>query len=273
MGRRTQVLVAAMNQVDHSLIKRMNIETDAIIGNQCDYNSVEDFEYNGKKIKYLNFAERGVGLNRNNALMRADGDILIFADEDEIFVKDYSEIITKAYDEIPDADAIIFNIKTIGNDVGRRNITKVSRVCLLNAMNYGAARLSVKNDAVKRKNMCFHRQFGGGTVFSSGEDTLFIVDLIRKGLKVYVYPVCLASVDQTNSSWFEGYTEKYFYDKGALFAAISKHFGWILCRLVFWKNRKRYNLDGKTYKEYIKVAKSGFRNYEKGISYQDCVRS
>ena len=36
-----QVLVAAMNQTDHSLLDRMNIQSDAIIGNQCDYNSGE----------------------------------------------------------------------------------------------------------------------------------------------------------------------------------------------------------------------------------------
>ena len=69
-----QVLVAAMNQTDHSLLDRMNIQSDAIIGNQCDYNSVEKFEYDGHSITYLNFAERGVGLNRNNALMRATAD-------------------------------------------------------------------------------------------------------------------------------------------------------------------------------------------------------
>ena len=66
-----QVLVAAMHQSDHSLIDKMNITTDAIVGNQCDFDSVEHFEHNSNKITYLNFKERGVGLNRNNTLMRA----------------------------------------------------------------------------------------------------------------------------------------------------------------------------------------------------------
>ena len=50
-----QVLVAAMGQEDHSLIKKMNLKTDAIIGNQCDKNSIERFEENGNKFCYLNF--------------------------------------------------------------------------------------------------------------------------------------------------------------------------------------------------------------------------
>ena len=62
-----QVLVAAMNQDDHSLPQKMNLKCDAIIGNQCNRNSIEESEWKGNKIKYLNFNERGVGLNRNNA--------------------------------------------------------------------------------------------------------------------------------------------------------------------------------------------------------------
>ena len=106
---RIQVLVAAMHQTDHSLLEKMNIQTDAIIGNQCDRNEVEDFEWNGHRIKYLNFAERGVGLNRNNALMRADADICLFADDDMVYVDGYAEKILTAFNENPDADVIVFN--------------------------------------------------------------------------------------------------------------------------------------------------------------------
>ena len=66
-GKTIEVLVATMNQNDHSLIKRMNIQTDAIVGNQCNRDSIEEFCYNGRNITYLNFCEKGVGLNRNNA--------------------------------------------------------------------------------------------------------------------------------------------------------------------------------------------------------------
>ena len=45
---RIQILVAAMNQKDHNLLKKLNIRSDVIAGNQCGYDSVEHFEYNGK---------------------------------------------------------------------------------------------------------------------------------------------------------------------------------------------------------------------------------
>lgn len=81
-----QVLVAAMNQTDHSLLDKMNIDSDVIVGNQCTFNSIEKFMYKSHNAVYLNFNERGVGLNRNNSLIRATGDICLFADDDMRYI-------------------------------------------------------------------------------------------------------------------------------------------------------------------------------------------
>lgn len=106
-----EVLVATMNQEDDcSLPIDMNIQSDAIIGNQCGRNEIKELEYNGHRIKYLSFAEKGVGLNRNNALMRSTADICVLADDDQIFVDGYSEIISNSFRQNPDADVIIFNL-------------------------------------------------------------------------------------------------------------------------------------------------------------------
>ena len=48
-----QVLVAAMHQTDKSLLEKMNIQSDAIVCNQCGTNEFEDFTWNGHAIRYL----------------------------------------------------------------------------------------------------------------------------------------------------------------------------------------------------------------------------
>ena len=106
-----QVLVATMNQTDHSLLKKMNIRSDVIVGNQCDLDCIERFSYREHRAVYLNFAERGVGLNRNNALMRADGDICLFADDDMVYHDNYVQTVTDAFKAHPDADVILFNLE------------------------------------------------------------------------------------------------------------------------------------------------------------------
>ena len=40
--------------------------------------------------------------------------------------------------------------------------------------------------------------------------------------KLYASKEYIGSINHVSSSWFNGYTEKYFFDKGALFIAISK---------------------------------------------------
>lgn len=105
-----QVLVSTMHQVDHSLLEKMNISSDSIIINQCNRNEVENFQYCGFDIKFISYDERGIGLSRNNALMRASADICLFSDEDVKYVDDYKNIIVRAFEENPRADIIIFNV-------------------------------------------------------------------------------------------------------------------------------------------------------------------
>ncbi|MBE6602908.1 MAG: glycosyltransferase family 2 protein [Ruminococcaceae bacterium] len=225
---RIQVLVAAMHQTDHSLLEKMNIQTDAIIGNQCDRNEVEDFEWNGHRIKYLNFAERGVGLNRNNALMRADADICLFADDDMVYVDGYAEKIENAFKANPKADVVVFNL--IERDSERKQIKKACRVGYLNYLRYGTARIAFKLDKVKAQGIYFNQCFGGGTEHAHGEDNLFLTACLNRGLKIYAVPMEIAELkDERPSSWNTGYDDKYLVDQGILYKTISRRWWRLLC--------------------------------------------
>ena len=48
-----EVLVAAMGQSDCQLIADMNIQTDALIGNQCDKNEIREFQIDENYILFL----------------------------------------------------------------------------------------------------------------------------------------------------------------------------------------------------------------------------
>ena len=51
---KVQVLIAALNQ-EKDIVKKLNIQTDAILSNQCDENKVEEFKYEKNNILCLNF--------------------------------------------------------------------------------------------------------------------------------------------------------------------------------------------------------------------------
>ena len=235
-----QVLVATMNQTDHSLIEKMNIRTAAIVGNQCDHNSVETFERNGQTIAYYNFAERGVGLNRNNTLMRATADVCLFADDDMVYVDNYTEIIEKAFSENPQADVLVFNL--IEKVPTRKLITKKTKVGYLNYLRYGTARVAVRLDSVKKYGIYFNQCFGGGTEHCHGEDNLFLNACLKNGLKIVAVPEYIATLtEERESSWNNGYDEKYIKDQGVLFRILSRRWWRLLCFQDAYRRHKSYN--------------------------------
>lgn len=232
-----QVLVATMNQKDDYLLTQMNIQTDAIIGNQCDRDEIVHQSYKGKTIAWLSFNERGVGLNRNNTLMRADADICLLADDDVTFVDNYEAIVKKAFQDCPDADVLVFNL--MGDDSYQN--TKINRINQFNYQRYGAPRLVFRRNSVSMAGIYFNQNFGGGTRYGSGEDTLFIKACLDKHLKIYGVPVAIAKIsNERPSTWFNGYDEKYFLSKGVLFYYLNPRLYRIFSFIHCVKNRDLY---------------------------------
>ena len=80
-----QILVSSLNQEVKSLAEKMNLQADAILINQCNENRYEEWTQDGHRIRCYHLAERGVGLSRNTALLRADADLCLFSDEDIVY--------------------------------------------------------------------------------------------------------------------------------------------------------------------------------------------
>lgn len=217
---RVQVLASVMNQ-SLDIVDKMNISSDAIIINQCSQFELQKLVKGERNISIYSFSERGVGLSRNNALIHASEDILLFADDDLVYNNTYETQIIREFEEHPDADMIFFNVPSLNCKRPSFMVKKFSRVHWFNCLRYGTIRIAVKRLSIHSRNITFSLLFGGGAYYGSGEDTLFIHECLKKGLKIYTSPEIIGYVEQKTSSWFRGYNEKYFYDKGALFYSIS----------------------------------------------------
>lgn len=242
---RVQVLVAAMHQDDHSLLEKMNIQCDAIVGNQCDRNEVDQFEWNGHAVTYLNFAERGGSRNRNNALLRADADICLLADDDMVYHDNYVQTVQEAFAVHPDADVIIFNIQ---EPTPTRYITpKAVRVSWRNYLRYGAVRIAFRLQPIRENGIFFNLCFGPGTDRQFGEDSLFLTSCLRHKLTVYAVPESLATLtEERESTWFKGYDRAYLRSKGALFRAVSRRWYRFLCLQDALRHHNKYGLSALT---------------------------
>ena len=212
-----QVLVATMHQKDLSLLEKMNIRCSAVIANQADGQELLCQSTPYGEVKMITTATRGVGLNRNLALLLAQGDILLFADDDVVYDDGMPQAVLEAFEKLPEADVIVFGLNMTKNGaITETRRVKTGRLRVYNSMRYGTCRMAVRREALLRGNISFHQMFGGGCPFSAGEDSLFLKNCFDRGLKVYGYDYQLGSCCKDSSTWFVGYNEKYFYDKGVL---------------------------------------------------------
>ena len=233
-----QTLVVTTAQQDCSLPEKMNLRTDAIIGNQCGRDEITEFEYNGHKIRYICTSTTGVGINRNETLQRAECDLCVLADDDMTFLDGYEETVREWFEKLPGADMLIFNLE---GGKKRYKCSKVERIHRLNYGRFGAARIAFRHKSVRFSGVTFHTMFGGGSEYSCGEDTLFLRACLRKGLKIYGVPAALAQIHDGDSTWFQGYTDKYFFDKGVLYYALNGRFCKLHALVHCLRYRKKYS--------------------------------
>lgn len=217
---RIEVIISAMNVETIDFYKKFNIESDCLIINQAGYNAYEEKTDGDYKIRMITTDTKGSGTSRNIGLLNSTADIIVFADDDEVFEKGYVQKIKDGFISHPDVDFFVF--KTIIYQDGKE-IVKVSEEKNLNFYNclrYGSVHFVFKREAIERKNIHLSTYFGAGTENGSGEDSLFIMGAIKKGIKVRTNTDLLARVYNDGSTWFRGFDEKYFYDKGKLSRAL-----------------------------------------------------
>ncbi len=254
-----QVLAVTMNQTDESLIKKMNLQTDAIIGNQCKINKVNNVVLDDMKVKFISTDSIGVGHNRNLTLMNATADICILADDDMEFVDDYKKLVEKAFFENPEANIIVFNL--LEDEITRYQIKKKMKVKTKNYMRFGAGRIAFRKNSIIKHNIFFTMLFGGGTKFGGGEDTIFLRDCLRNKLKIVGLPLHIAKLkDDRPSTWYEGRNEKLLIERGALFAALSRKFAKLFCIQYLIRKRKWFK-DNFTFFEAYKLMKKGIKKF------------
>ena len=243
-----ELLVSCVAKDARELAKKMNISSDAVIVSQKEETDSEtEFDRSGKRIRVITRTGKGVGLSRNTCIDASNADIILFADEDIVYEKDYEAAVMNEFSAHPEADILLFNVKvceerrTYWND-------DFHRVKWYNCGRYPAYSIAARASVLKMSGVRYSLLFGGGAKYSNGEDSLFLSDCLKKGLKLFATPVCIGEEIPRPSTWFFGFTDKFFYDRGVLYHFLygktAKLWGirWLL------KMKPQYS-DKVTYKE------------------------
>ena len=233
-------LVSAVDGNIEEMIDGMHLESDAVVVNQCDAEGELSLNIDGNEIRQINITGRGVGANRNTCIENApECDVLLFTDEDIIYDEGYLKKIVDEYSAHPEVDALLFNIRvcearrTYWND-------RFKRIRFYNYGRYPAYSISIKKDVLMKSGVKFSTEFGGGAKYANGEDSIFLHELLKSGVRIYASAVCLGEETERESTWFSGYNERFFIGRGALYVKLYGAFAKMRALIFLIRHRYMY---------------------------------
>lgn len=249
-----ELLISALKADPDKLTESMNLASDAVLVNQCEVDDYAEKSIPQGLVRVYSSTERGVGNSRNKALYSAKDEIVLFSDDDIVYTDDYAELVIKEFEDHPEADGIFFNFRV---DESRRTYCneEFAPVTLRGSGRYPTYSLAVKRTKVTENNIRFSPLFGGGAPYSCGEDSLFIMDCLKAGLKLYKSPVFLGQEVLRESTWFKGYTEKFFFDRGVLYPFLYGRFAALLGARFIFKHKNEMCKEIKPLKAYSLLLK------------------
>jgi glycosyltransferase involved in cell wall biosynthesis len=196
----------------------MNIKSKSLLINQITNININPFNEIESINRIISFKEKGLSRSRNNAIINSNGEICLLADDDIRYDDNYIEIVNSAYTKYKDADIIAFFVD--GEGKNKKRIIKKSKIGLIYSMKLMSVQISFKKRSIIESQILFDQNFGAGTSNFMGEENIFLSDCLKKGLKIYYYPVKIGTIFDNSSSWFTGYNKKYFNVLGLVYRRI-----------------------------------------------------
>lgn len=137
------------------------------------------------------FGQKGVSLNRNNAIELATADILLMADDDLRYTPDRLRAVVETFEKNPDVDYASFMYEG-------EHKTYPSEACdltgnLPKGFYQTTFEVAVRRDSPAGK-LRFHAAFGpGAPIFHSGEDEMFLLTALRLGIRCRFFPIVITT--------------------------------------------------------------------------------
>ena len=160
--------------------------------------------------------ESGVARSRNRAMDLATEDICLLGDDDQVYFPDTIDRVECAFAMHPEADIITFMERMPQGNLRKSYPKQAMRHSVLSAMRVREPEIAFRLPRIRRFGLRFDEDFGFSK-YVIGEGYIFLVDAIKKGLKVMFVPEVI-SIHPAESTATMGSTAKnVMYSKGAMF--------------------------------------------------------
>jgi len=134
--------------------------------------------------KYYDFPnEIGISKSRNRALEKVDDCIAYLCDDDISFIESFEEKIVACHNKYQNTDIIIFEFDAASNkpSLFRYSFFMPLKFKLLGV---SSVQISFKTKEVIRNKIKFDEEFGVGSTYPIGEESIFLRDCLKGGMKI-----------------------------------------------------------------------------------------
>lgn len=186
--------------------------------------------------KIINTRTKGLSISRNIALNEVTSGYAIVADDDVTYVDDFEELIRYSYKSNPNCDVLTFQIRTPEGPMYKIYPPKSYFHNKFTVLKVSSISIVFKISSINTAGCRFDINFGLGAKIASGEENIFLTDLLKKGLKIKYIPKALVIHPFESSG--KVLNDIQLFNKGILFKRLYSIMGLPILILFIFKKRK-----------------------------------
>jgi glycosyltransferase involved in cell wall biosynthesis len=246
-----QILISTVD--DNFFSRNLDIIPSFLIINQLIKKNKSLFSMNN----LISYSERGLSKSRNKALKNSSSDICLISDDDLIYKRDIENIILQSFEDYKDADIITFEVETPNGRPYKKYKNKVFWHTKKTLMRVSSVEIAVRRKSIVNSKLKFDEDFGLGSIFPTGEEVIFLMDAMRKKLKILSIPIAIV-LHPIESSGKNYSNTNLIVAKGAVFYRVFGFFSYLICILFAVK---KYKSSNKGFLKFLSLMYVGICRY------------
>ncbi len=237
------------NTTDYSIIVVDQSESEK------DLNTISE-KFN---VKYYRIQANGLSNSRNFAISKSSADICLLCDDDVIYEKNFSEIVMNSFNQ-NESDVITYYAK---NDNGSlfKNYPSITNHNYKSISYINSFLIAFKREKIVANNIKFDPLFGLGAVFETGDEYIFLRNILNKKLGLISCSKIILTHPSESSGQVAG-IDKNIFARAAIFYKFYGYLSYLkLVHHIYLLKKKNMISREQVYRKFL-VGLNGIKKFK-----------
>ena len=239
-----EILISTTNKnnldfIDNIFFQSNKSKYPILVVNQSDNNINSNF----KNINVINSDSKGLSISRNLAIKNSSFDYCVFADDDIVYKEDFYTIISTSFKNNPNADIITFRMVDESGKLFKdyKNIEYHDERTI---RDINSVVIAFKRESIIKNNLSFDPLFGLGSIFPTGDEYVFLMECLDKGLNIISNSAIILS-HNSESSGKMAHRDENIFARAAIFYKFSGYLSYfkLIHHIYLLKKKNMINND------------------------------